>query len=612
MTVDGPPASGSAPQIQPSLVGQILDGRYRLIGKLGEGGMGEVYAAEHIHIEKRFAIKLLRPEIVSNAEAVTRFRQEARSSSSIGHRNIIAIEDFGQLADGRIYMCMELLNGAALNEVITQPVGVDRLLNILIQTGHGLAAAHAKGIIHRDMKPENVFVTIGPNGEDIPKLLDFGIAKVSGNDGQNHLTRTGTIFGTPFYMAPEQALGNPVDARTDIYAVGVIMYECFSGSLPFQGDSFMGILTQHITMEPEPVAQRAARAGRQLPPGLADVITRCMQKNPMQRFATMDELVNVLVQIYRGIVGPGMSTYMEAFPVMPSSAHQIQPTPPPMTRPVGIGNASAPTIAASSGSGPALVQPQLGPPSGVYPGASTAIPRRSKAGLIIAVLAVLAVGGGVAAFVIASNKDPKDPDGPGSGSGSHVVITTPGSGSDRGSSRTGPGSDGSGSAMNSHDGSAGSDGRGSDAGSNHAGSDQGSAHSGSNVGSADGSDAGSNTPPPVEVVSVLLIARNGAVFDVYEDGKMLFEGPDNLDVPRGEKRKVVIKARGFKDRTLVVDGKKKRVMFSLDRVATPGPGPGPVPPPGPDCSNRIVDGSKACVAQYCAKHPDDQAKCGLE
>ncbi|HZJ63307.1 MAG TPA: protein kinase [Kofleriaceae bacterium] len=612
MTVDGPPASGSVPQIQsPSLVGQILDGRYRLIGKLGEGGMGEVYAAEHIHIEKRFAIKLLRPEIVSNAEAVTRFRQEARSSSSIGHRNIIAIEDFGQLADGRIYMCMELLNGAALNEIITQPVGVDRLLNIMIQTGHGLAAAHAKGIIHRDMKPENVFVTVGPGGEDIPKLLDFGIAKVSGNDGQNHLTRTGTIFGTPFYMAPEQALGNPVDARTDIYAVGVIMYECFSGSLPFQGDSFMGILTQHITMEPEPVAQRAARAGRQLPPGLADVITRCMQKNPAQRFATMDELVNVLVQIYRGVVGPGMSTYMEAFPVMPSSAHQVQPTPPPMTRPVGIGNASAPTIAAPSGSAPILAQP-VGP-SGGYMGVSTAIPRRGKAGLIIAVLAVLAVGGGVAAFVVVNNKGPAKGPGDGSekGSGSQVVIIERGSGSSRAGH---DGSDGSGSATISHDGSGSS--AGSDLGSNHAGSDQGSGHGGSNAGSDNGSDAGSNTPPTVEVVPVLLFARNGVVFDVYEDGKKVLDGPDTLEVPRGEKRTVVIKARGFKDKTIVVDGKKKKLQFSLERLATQGPGSGhvpPPPPPGPNCSNAIVDPtSKACVAQYCAKHPDDQAKCGLE
>src|ERR1051325_2802773 len=351
MSVTGPPGTGQVPQVpSDSLVGQMLDGRYRIVRKLGEGGMGEVYAAEHVHIEKKFAIKLLRPEIVSNAEAVTRFRQEARSSSSIGHRNIIAIEDFGQLADGRIYMCMELLNGAALNDMIMQPMAVDRLLNILIQTGHGLAAAHAKNIVHRDMKPENIFVTIGPNGEDVPKLLDFGIAKVSGNEGQNHLTRTGTIFGTPYYMAPEQALGNPVDARTDIYSVGVIMYECFSGTLPFQGEQFMGILTQHITMEPEPVAQRAAKAGRQLPPGLAETITRCMQKNPAQRFQTMDDLVNALIQIYRGVVGPGMSTYMEAFPVMPSAMHQVQPTPTPMpgvpmTGPVLIGNV-APTVAA--------------------------------------------------------------------------------------------------------------------------------------------------------------------------------------------------------------------------------------------------------------------------
>src|SRR5688572_6522527 len=362
MTAGGPPvrdtpASSSHIPAAPSLEGEVLDGRYKIIRKLGEGGMGEVYAAEHVHIEKRFAIKLLRPEIVSNAEAVQRFRQEARSSSSIGHRNIIAIEDFGQLPDGRIYMCMELLNGAALNDLIQQPQPVERLLNILIQTGHGLAAAHAKNIVHRDMKPENVFVTIDANNQDIPKLLDFGIAKVAGNDGQNNLTRTGTIFGTPFYMAPEQALGNPVDARTDIYAIGVIMYEVFAGSLPFQGESFMGILTQHITTEPEPVAQRAAKANRHLPPGLADVITRCMQKNPAQRFGTMDELVNALVAIYRGVAGPGMSTYMEAFPV---SARMNAPTPGPMTGPM---SGMVPTAAPNT----ATIAAQQPPPHGYVP-----------------------------------------------------------------------------------------------------------------------------------------------------------------------------------------------------------------------------------------------------
>ena len=282
------------------IVGSTLDGRYRILRKLGEGSIGEVYAAEHVHLEKKFAIKLLRQEIVSNREAVTRFRQEARLSSAIGPRNIVAVEDFGQLTDGRMYMCMELLLGAALSDLITPPMRVDRLLDILIQAGHALAAAHTKGIVHRNVKPKNIFVTTGPDGEDVPKLLDFGMAKVWGNDGQNHLTRTGAIVGTPNYMAPEQALGNPVDARADIYAAGVILYECFSGTLPFQGDPSMGILTQHITTEPEPVAQRAARAGRQLPPGLAETNARGMQKNPAKRFQAMDELVGTLVEIRRG------------------------------------------------------------------------------------------------------------------------------------------------------------------------------------------------------------------------------------------------------------------------------------------------------------------------
>src|SRR4051794_20238875 len=334
MSVD-PPASGSFPEAPPapSLIGEVLDGRYKVFKKLGEGGMGEVYAAEHVHIEKRFAVKLLKAEIVSNPEAVKRFQQEARSASSIKHRNIIGVDDFGRLPDGRIYMCMEYLAGSPLNDMIQQPMSADRLLNILIQAGHGLAAAHTKGIVHRDMKPENIYVTQEGNPpQDVPKLLDFGIAKVAGNEGQNNLTRTGTIFGTPLYMAPEQALGNPVDARTDIYAVGVIMYECFSGSLPFQGESFMGILTQHITTPPEPVAQRAAKAERPLPLGLAEIITRCMEKDPNQRFRTMDELVNALIQVYRGIAGAGMSTYMEAFPVG-SPNHMHQPTPGPMQGP---------------------------------------------------------------------------------------------------------------------------------------------------------------------------------------------------------------------------------------------------------------------------------------
>ncbi|MGE5183766.1 MAG: serine/threonine protein kinase [Acidobacteriota bacterium] len=606
---DGP-ASGSFPQAPaaPSLVGTVLDGRYRITKLIGEGGMGEVFAAEHVHIEKKFAIKLLKQEIVSNAEAVQRFRQEARSSSSIGHRNIIAIEDFGQLPDGRIYMCMELLNGAALNDMITQPIAPDRLLNILIQTGHGLAAAHAKGIVHRDMKPENIFVTIAPNGEDVPKILDFGIAKVSGNDGQNHLTRTGTIFGTPFYMAPEQALGNPVDARTDIYAMGVIMYECFAGSLPFSGESFMGILTQHITTEPEPVAQRAAKAGRQLPIGLAEIITRCMQKNPAQRYATMDELVNALISVYRGIAGPGMSTYMEAFPVG-SAQHMAQPTPAPM-QPGQLGAMATPqaaTIAAGGPSGgygmPHSTPMPGGPPmgaianqSGLYSPSSASssyvAPKKSNMGLIIAILAVIVVGGGVAAFVLLNNDQTKTAQ---SGSGSTA-------GSDQGSQIVATGSGGSAATGSAATGSAGSAvvATGSNAGS---------------AGSAATGSAGSAVEPAAKRLHVLVMTAPYTPFEAWDSGKKVDDGPVDLVVTEGTPRTIVIKARGFKEKTVVVDGTKKKVTVKLDRipgqshptnvVQTPKPG-------HPDCSATLKDpGDKNCQAQFCGTHADAPA-CQIE
>ncbi len=365
-----------------SMIGEVLDGRYKIVKKLGEGGMGEVYAAEHVHIAKKVAIKLLRREVVSNEEAVSRFRQEARSASTIGHRNIIGIDDFGQLKDGRIYLCMEFLNGLPLNELILEQQPTERLLNILIQTGHGLAAAHAKGIIHRDMKPENIFVTFTPQGEDIPKLLDFGIAKVGGQDGSNNLTKTGTIFGTPYYMAPEQALGQAIDGRVDVYALGIIAYEVFSGSLPFQGESFMGILTQHITTEPEPVAQRAAKAGKTLPLGLAEAITRALAKDPDRRYRSMDEFVNALVGVYRNLVGPGMSAYLEAqggrssssqpnvggsavMPVRPSASGPSAPGSPSamLSTLAAPGSSAMPaTLIATGGALPSASNPGPSPP----------------------------------------------------------------------------------------------------------------------------------------------------------------------------------------------------------------------------------------------------------
>ena len=625
-----------------SLVGQVLDGRYKITRKLGEGGMGEVYAADHVHIEKRFAIKLLRPEIVSNPEAVSRFRQEARSSSSIGHRNIIAIEDFGTLSDGRIYMCMELLNGAALNDLIMTPQPVERLLNILIQTGHGLAAAHAKNIVHRDMKPENIFVTIGANNEDVPKLLDFGIAKVAGNDGQNNLTRTGTIFGTPFYMAPEQALGNPVDARTDIYAVGVIMYEVFSGSLPFQGESFMGILTQHITSEPENVNARCAKTGRVLPPGLADIITRCLQKNPAQRFSSMDELVNALIPIYRGIAGAGMSTYMEAFP---GGASARMPAATPMTGAHQVGQV-APTVGVGmtppgipgfpgqipGGSGPSgAVAPHPSDPNvqyqQQYPPPVTPVPvkKKSSAGLLIAIIAVLVVGGGVATAVVLMNDDKK---------AEPVAATDAGTGtSERDAGSTGP--------------------KTVDGGGRPATPD--APPPTQELDAGDGVvDAGSVEPlvdaPPIQPTDIpvkILAKNNDQPIEIYEDGVKIISSVGNsedIGVKPGTTRTLTIKSAGFKDQTITIDGKRPRVDVRMVRLPPVGctalscpagqscesgkcrPTAAPTctatscpagqscdngtcrvkAVPQLNCTNDILDvKSKACIAQYCRAHPDN-------
>ncbi len=600
MSMDGPPASGSMPHVPqaPSLVGQVLAGRYRITRKLGEGGMGEVYAAEHVHIEKRFAIKLLRPEIVSNPEAVSRFRQEARSSSSIGHRNIIAIEDFGDLPDGRIYMCMELLNGAALNDLITTPQPLERLLNILIQTGHGLAAAHAKGIVHRDMKPENIFVTIGPNNEDIPKLLDFGIAKVAGNEGGNNLTRTGTIFGTPFYMAPEQALGNPVDARTDIYAMGVIMYEVFAGSLPFQGEQFMAILTQHITTEPEPVARRAEKAGRPLPPALAEVITRCMRKDPNQRFSTMDELVAALVEIYRGVAGAGMSTYMEAFPGARATPGPMSRSHAPITGSPPVGTATPNPMHAAPATAPTAASA-----SGVYAGDSAVVApaKGSKTGLLLALLAVLLVGGGVAAFVVFGDKPSDKP-----GDGSAVAG--------------GPGSDRVGSA--------------NDVVVPATPDAAGATPDAAMVAAIDAGpiDAPAVVDVPVDAAPVaaktvqVLIRTNLAAFEAWEGSKKLFDGPDNLEIPEGGERKITLKAKGYKDKAVTVSAKDRKPKFTMTRLPGSNTNPGsgnPLPnngnPTNPNPQSKCT-GTKAdlqipaCRDAYCQKTTDPKERnlCDLQ
>jgi serine/threonine-protein kinase len=282
-------------------LGKTIDGRYLVEAILGEGGMGVVYTGRHKVIGKRVAIKVLRGDMARNTEITERFLQEARAASSIGNPHIIDISDFGTLPDGSTYFVMEYLAGVSLTDAMTQakPLSVARLIHIAKQIASGLGAAHDAGIIHRDLKPDNVMLITrgaGEGGKDFVKILDFGIAKVGGE--ASRLTRAGSVFGTPHYMSPEQAAGTPVDLRTDLYALGIILYEMASGKVPFDADNFMGILTQHMYKAPVPLL--ALVPAPEIPPSLDAIIQKCLTKKVDGRYATMAALLQDLEKVERG------------------------------------------------------------------------------------------------------------------------------------------------------------------------------------------------------------------------------------------------------------------------------------------------------------------------
>ncbi len=276
-------------------VGKVLSDRYRILRKIGEGGMGTVYLAEHVLIEKKVAIKILSEDLARKGDLVTRFMQEAKAASRIGHENIVDITDFGQTDAKSVFFAMEYLEGSDLATIIRQhsPMPIGRVQGIVNQICRALGAAHGKGIIHRDMKPENIFLIERDGRQDFVKILDFGIAKMSSLDDANErLTRTGMIFGTPEYMSPEQARGDRPDHRVDIYALGCILYEMLTGDVPFHAETFMGILTKHMFETPDLPRARAPQA--QIPPAVEAVVMRALAKNRDERYQSMREFAVAL------------------------------------------------------------------------------------------------------------------------------------------------------------------------------------------------------------------------------------------------------------------------------------------------------------------------------
>ncbi len=310
-------------------VGTSAGGKYRLVRLLGRGGMGAVYEAQHAVVGRRFAIKFLHPDLASNSEIVARFQREAQAAGGLENENIAAVVDAGTADDGAPFLVMEYLEGEDLAHLLVRvgPLPVPRAAYVVIQACRGLASAHERGIVHRDLKPENLFVCKRNDGSDLVKVLDFGIAKLHAGVTTTGLTHTGATMGTPSYMSLEQARGaKEVDHRTDIYALGVILYELLSGAKPHPGDSYNEILYHVITKEPAPLD--IVRPG--LPAGLATVVHRAMAREADERYARIGDFMEALIPFAGRAVTPLRTSPGVTSPSpesVPSFDHPHRPVP---------------------------------------------------------------------------------------------------------------------------------------------------------------------------------------------------------------------------------------------------------------------------------------------
>jgi serine/threonine-protein kinase len=283
------------------LIGTILADRYRIDKCLGEGGMGAVYLAEHVRMHKSFAVKLLHPEMGRLAEAVFRFQREAIAAGRVDHEHLVTATDFGELPDGSMYLVLEYVPGKSLGALLAEgPVPTVRALKIARQIAAALAAVHAVGIFHRDLKPDNVMLVERPGSdEDFVKLLDFGMAKVQMElaDEQPQVTRAGLVFGTPRYMAPEQAGGEPTDHRADIYSLGIVLYAMLRGSPPFTAEEIRDVLRMQRFDPPPPLP-------KEIDPAVAGFVMTLLAKDPKERIQTAEGVIHYIDRLLAKIGRP--------------------------------------------------------------------------------------------------------------------------------------------------------------------------------------------------------------------------------------------------------------------------------------------------------------------
>lgn len=270
----------------------VVAGKYRILKRLGGGGMGCVYLAEHVMLRRKVAVKVLLPEWSQKPAIVERFLREARACARVSHENVISVMDHGVTPEGLAFMAMEYLEGEELRHLLLREGKLPwpRARRILRQAALALSAAHVKYVVHRDLKPANIFILSRPDEPDFVKIIDFGIAKIADESETRQLTRSGMILGTADYMSPEQARGKAVNHLSDQYSLGVVAYEMLTGRVPFHDETFMGTLEKHVFGELVPPRVWAP----EIPENVDFIVRRMLEKDPAHRFADMDEVVSAM------------------------------------------------------------------------------------------------------------------------------------------------------------------------------------------------------------------------------------------------------------------------------------------------------------------------------
>jgi hypothetical protein len=316
------------------LVGSIIAERYHVMKKLGEGGMGQVYLAEHVKMGRKSAVKVMNPGMVHDADAISRFNREASNASRINHPNVAGIYDFGETPEGLIYLAMEFIEGEALTDIVKSngALAPARAANITRQAAEGLAVAHEMGIVHRDLKPDNIMIAKNRDGSDCVKVVDFGIAKAAGAENQK-VTRTGMVVGTPEYMSPEQLAGDKLDGRSDIYSLALVAFNMLTGKLPFPSETVQESMIMRLTDKPKALGEM--NPSMSWTPEAQRVMDKALERDAKLRYQSASdfgkELYEALSDMPAPAVGEGGTLMMAPVP-----ATRVGGAAPPAAAPIGV------------------------------------------------------------------------------------------------------------------------------------------------------------------------------------------------------------------------------------------------------------------------------------